>query len=454
MRRAKPEVIFAVFAVLFGLIFCALIPPLGGGNETFNFSRVVSVAYGHMLVGDISVPSGLVRLIQQAGAHFTESATLPLGYKARFVGELAVLKLDAGMPGVLAANPIAVLNPLAYMPQAAVVRAAALFGVAPLPLFYAARLTGLACAVLLTYWAIRQAPSHKYLLCAIALLPPLTFSRSTVDADQVTTALAFLFVGSVWRAIVREDAARPRELGWLAAMAFVIAQCKGAYVVLPLLVLAIPAHRFAGGRARLTWLAVLIVPGAIADAAYMLALKYSYFAGLSYHTWAGQPDPSRQLALILHDPFLYARVLARTVFATGLIPLSVLQMLGTFGPPLTLPGAVIVTLAALMGVIVVTDGTGAAVTYPKAAAWLAVLIAAAVLGIALTLLYIQWTGYAAPSVQGFQGRYLYPVLPVLMVFLRATRRDVLGIGAAGWVLALAGIGLGSASWFAVAAYYG
>jgi uncharacterized membrane protein len=48
---------------------------------------------------------------------------------------------------------------------------------------------------------------------------------------------------------------------------------------------------------------------------------------------------------------------------------------------------------------------------------LALLLFGSAALIVLTLLYLQWNGVAAPIIQGFQGRYLYPVVPLLFLFV-------------------------------------
>jgi hypothetical protein len=427
-RTERPEVIFLVLSIVFGVALCVAIPPLAGGNETFNFGRAVGVAYGNLLVGDVRVPGGLVRLIDMANAHFTESAHLPLGVSGTYFADMARVPLDASAPSVLPADPIAVLNPVAYAPQAICIRLLCLLGIRPLPIFYLARAAGMGCAILMTYLAIRLSPSHKNLCAAIALLPPLTFSRGTVDADQVTVAISLLFIASVWRAVLRTPPASAGELLQLAALGFVAGQCKSAYFLLPVLALAVPRARFQNFAVYAGWMAAIILPGMVANFAYMLALKHGYFAHASYHSWAGDADPAAQIALILHAPSRYIGVMLRTVFATPLIPLSVTQMLGTFGPPVSFPTPVTAVLAGLIGLVAITDPTARGL-YSWRARALAASIALAAVGIALTLLYIQWNGVGAPVIEGFQGRYLYPVLLLPIMSLHATRSTLFGMRA-------------------------
>jgi hypothetical protein len=449
----RPEAIFLVLSLAFGLVFCGLIPPLAGGNETFNFGRAAGIAYGRFLVGDVAVPGGLVQLLGAAKARFSEASALPLGVTWRFVHEMASIRLMAAAPAILPADPIAVLNPLAYLPQAAAIRLLCLGGCRPLAIFYAARLCGLLPAIWMTWLAIRRIPTHRYTLAAIALLPPLAFARSTVDADQLTVAAALLFAATVWRAMKRPAPATAAELGGLATLAFVVGQCKSAYFPLPLIVLAIPRARFAGRAHWLGWMAAIILPGIAANFLYMLALEHGFFAHQAYRTWAGDADPSAQLAGMLHAPVRYAGVLLRTLVLTPLVPLAIIQMLGTFGPPVSLPAAVIVCLAALALLVALADPTSQRPGYPAAARALGGAIFVAVLCIALTLLYIQWNGVGAPSIGGFQGRYLYPVLLLPLMSFHATRTDLFGVRAPALLVASGVFGLAAATLLAGWAYY-
>jgi uncharacterized membrane protein len=415
---ARPEAIFLVLSMLAGVALCVAIPPLAGGNETFNFGRAVGVAYGNLLVGDVSVPGGLVRLIDMAKAHFTETDTLPLGVTRAYFAGMARLPLDASVPAVLQADPIAVLNPIAYAPQAICIRVCCLLGIRPLASFYLARAAGLCCAILLTFLA----------------------------------AVSFLFIASVWRAALRTAPASAGEFLQLAALGFVAGQCKSAYFLLPLMALAVPRARFRGLAPYAGWMAAVILPGMIANFAYMLALKHGFFAHAAYRSWAGDADPAAQIAQMLHAPARYAWVLLRTVVATPLIPLSITQMLGTFGPPVSLPPPITALLAGLIGLVAITDPTARA-PYGWRARVLAAAIALASACIALTLLYIQWNGVGAPIIQGFQGRYLYPVLLLPVMSLHATRSAIFGVPEK-VLLAAAGVfGLGACFGTTLWAYY-
>jgi len=338
------------------------------------------------------------------------------------------------------------------LPQLAVYWLGAALGLPPLWLFLLGRCAGLFAGIGLTFIAIRRMPFHGAVLAALALLPTITFSRSTLDADQLTNGLAFFFVATVLREIVDPQPIRRRILAELAVTAFVLAQCKSAYLVLPFLALAIPASRFAGVAQKIAAGALIILPGLLAAFAWMIVLKLTFFSGLRYRTWAGEVYPDLQSAGVLRDPIAYGGVLLRTLFASPLVPESFIGLIGLFGPPVHMPVAYYVVLPLAFAGIVLADERRRSVLLPLATRLLAIAIVLAGLGMVLTLLYLQWTALGSPVIRGFQGRYLYPLLPVLLLFLPRAGRPFLGFGAKAWLAVLGTVNLVGTLWTTWATY--
>lgn len=449
----RPDLLFLTLAVPVGLVLCILIPPLGGGNETHNFERVSGIAYGQLLVGPAEVPAGIVDFIDEGFRFFHQGLDLPFSYPTAEYSTMAGIALRAEAMSVVPPNVIVVHHPFSYVPQALLVRLLAALGASPLTLFLGARIAGLLSALALTFVAIRNMPSHRYALAALALLPPIVYSRSTVDADPLTNALAFLFIAGVLRATLGGGVLPMRHLVGLAALAFVIAQCKSAYLVLPFAVLAIPARRFPSSASRWFWMAALILPGVMASLGWIVLVKHSLFAaGVNYTTWSGAVDPDAQLAWVLQHPIDYAGILLRKVFLTNFLLRVLVEMLGLFGPPVLLGPALVLPLLALFGAAILADPTKRA-KYPTALLWLGPLIVVAFTAFALTLLYVQWTALGSYTIDGFQGRYLYPLTPLLLVLMRVTpRRLAAAPGCA--LLASGAFGIVAMLWKVIWAYYG
>lgn len=449
-----PDKLFLIFALIGGLVLIALIPPLAGGNEEMNFQRATMVASGHMLVRPAALPGGIADLLDVTNRTFSEGMRPPLHYSRQQFEDVAALKLGAERPRVVEPNPIAVLNPVSYLPQAPLMAAGEAMGLSPLAIFYLGRLAGFVAGIVLTFFAIRITPVHKYGFAAVALLPPILFSRSTLDADQLTNGLAFLFLAMMMREIAAPGPIGGRNIVVLGITAFLLAQAKSAYLLLPLLSLGIPSGRFGTASQRAAACALISFPGIAASVGWMLLLKFTYFSGLQYQTWSGIVEPHQQLALILAQPLSYAAVLLHTLFGTAFIPGSIVEFFGVFGPPVRLPMLVIVALA---GLLMLSVASGERTTGALLKSWrvrfLAIAILIVTILLILTLLYLQWTRLAGPVIDGFNGRYLFPLAPLLLLLLPSAGRKLFGLSSTAWLLALGIVSLASTWWMSCWTYF-
>ena len=179
----------------------------------------------------------------------------------------------------------------------------------------------------------------------------------------------------------------------------------------------------------------------------MLLVKHTFLDGIQYGTWSGVVQPERQLAAILADPFGYVATLLRTLFGTMLIPTATIELFGVFGPPVKMPPTFIVAIAGLFAASVLS---GEKVTQPRLTArdtkLIALGIAVVTLLIILTLLYLQWTRLGGPVIHGFNGRYIYPLAPLLLLLIPLPGRPLFGVSASTW-LVLLGIISVACTWF-------
>jgi uncharacterized membrane protein len=452
--RIAPERLFLLVATLAGLILVALIP-LAGGNEELNFQRAATIAAGHLMPEPAMLPGGIADMLSITHRTFAEGRSPPFSYSREQFGEVAALKLHAELPKLVRPNPIAVLNPISYLAQAPAIALGMALGMPPLALFYLGRLAGLVAGILLTFFAIRIAPVHKHSLAAAALLPPMLFSRSTLDADQLTNGLAFLFLAITIREIAARGKLRAGTTGALATGAFLLAQAKSAYLLLPIQTLAIPLERFRSRSAKALACSIICIPGIVASAAWMLFLKQGYFTALKYRTWSGVVEPDAQVRLVLSNPFAYAGTLLHTVFGTAFIPDTIVGFLGVFGPPVMLPMALIVAIAFLLAATIIAEER---VTEPELRSWrtrsLAIAISVATVVLILTLLYLQWTRIGAPAVDGFSGRYLYPLAPLLLLAVPSTGKRIFSLSASQGLAILAMVSAFATLWMTWATYLG
>jgi uncharacterized membrane protein len=292
------------------------------------------------------------------------------------------------------------------------------------------------------------------LLAALALLPPILFSRSTLDADQLTNGVAFLFCALLAREISGDGRLPAKRVVPLLVLAAVLAQAKSAYLLLPLLSLALPASRFEGWRHRAMVIMLLTLPGILGSVAWMLVLKHGYFQGAVYVTWSGKVMPDEQMKYILSMPAQYLGVLTATIFRTPIVPRSFIELIGVFGPPVSIPMGIYPVLAVLLLAVGLSeDRVPVSNLHAASTRVLAIGIALATVLTILTLLYLQWTRFQGSVIDGFSGRYLYPLLPVAALLVRARGDRLFGLPPVKWLTLIGVLSVGTTLWVTIATYW-
>lgn len=410
-----PEHIFLLFALVFGAIYALLLPPLAGPDEYFHYQRIASVAYGYWANEEATVPSGIAQLMKTTLAYQAQGNLLP--YATAHWYELAAVPLAADQMATLTPSYMTIHSFVNYLPQAAMFRLGAALNASPLMLLYVARLTALLFSVLVTFHAIRIIPSWRYGLCALALLPPMEFYRICLSADTVTTALGLWFLACVMREVVRTDLIKRASLLRMVVLGFLLPLCKLPYMAATILSLAISRKRFSTVNAKLVWCCLIIVPGALAGLWWMESTRHGVFSGLEYDTWGGHAFPDQQLVGILAHPVAFAEVLLDTVFSLGFYADALKEMFGHFGTMAQTNFTYYGVMYMLLAIALWMDGTAVKASYSLRTKLLTIPIAGAFLLLTLAALYIHWNGVGATTIKGFQGRYIYPLLPLCLMVL-------------------------------------
>ena len=450
----KPEYLFLFFAIILGVVLVFILPPLGGNiDECYHFQRIISIAYFHVLNDQVLVPNGLIKFIKEGVSFFNPDARSPFGFSWSEWHKMATIPLDAGNLQILQPNTATYNNPFGYLPQAITMRIGLLFELSPLVLFYLARLAGLFASIFLTFLAIRKIPSHKYALCALALLPSIYSIESHLIANGITNSLAFLFIACSLRETYDDGIIKSKTIVKLAIIGIILAQCKIVYVCLLFLVLAIPKKRFSSNLSRWVSYGIIIIPSAILSLIYLIIIKKTSFAGISYHTWGGEVNPDAQVAFILSHPIEYITIFLRTIFTTSFVITSVISIFSSVAI-FDMPPFALITILYLFILAVIADiSTSKTLYYGKLGLLISAIISSFGL-ISLTLLYIQWTGVALPIIKGFQGSYLIPFLPLLLLAFPALDKPIFSVKPQIWIIFLAIFGFIMSVWEIKEGYYG
>jgi uncharacterized membrane protein len=407
---------YIAIALVAGVLFVFMVPPFFGLDEAAHFNRVYQIGHAQLFADHSgNEPGGYVpkslRGIEDRAASIRKlkgsSERSQLWERARQT-PLAGPRGFAPFPGSAVYTPIAYLSALPGYAVARVLH----FSVGGT--LIAARLTSLVAFVAIAAYAIwlLRSSKLKWLVAAASLLPVVVFQSAVITADSMVIALSLLTFSIFAKALTGREICRV-EVILLATAGILLPLAKLNYLFVSMLVLVIPGRAFKIGvpAKYVTWLKFGVV-----GIAFLACL--AWLAVLEVHggvTVNGGSNPQGQLRSLILHPWNFIGVLYQTLFHNGAFYTVdyINTMIGRLGynfvnvPVISIVSAwTVLTLAALYA--------GKELRSHKMANLIGGgLGLLAILSIFATL-YLSNTPVNHSEVVGMQGRYILPVLPLLL----------------------------------------
>jgi uncharacterized membrane protein len=462
LRRPRDRAAFVVFlalAIPIGVTFALLIPPSQVLDEESHFLRAWQLAELN-LRSDIRFdePSAMDRngavydaCVPAYIGELAEIAATPAPYSYRSFW-FDTPDCSPRRREYVITDAAVSYGPWSYPGQVAGLAIARVAG-APLPVtFFLGRLAGLAVYIGAVALALRLAPAARLAMLFVALLPSSMMSAAAYSADGVMIAGSLLAIACALR-FALDDVERPRRLlaVMVAALGFVIATKPNYMILLGLLLLVPPRHFGDRRRGQVLLCAAGLAIAAFAAAWYVIG-KGAPTAELFY---AGV-DPGEQTRSLVGDPLGFLDDVWDTLFSYPYEVFFLRGWVGIYGmqrsgrpeiPPLLPVPFVFVALAVLVVAIVVEAGSRRELD-TRARWWRGSVSAAiSVLGpvSVFAAAFLLWTAPGAPFIEGVQGRYMLPFVPMAAAGLALTHhRSNLAVtsravGVTCFVLAIASI---------------
>lgn len=429
----------AATAFLTALTFVFLTPPFQVPDEVSHYWRARALAIGRAggVARDGRVGSSIPHDAKTLVA--TTWDTLPEGvrYDRNRLAAAGRLKAER-KPYTFMRIPSVVYTPVPYLPQSLMAVITDALHVRPLIAFYLGRLSLLLFTAIVAIASLRIAGERRWLLLPVICSPMTLYLVASYSGDAITIAVALLMTALIVRAADRRDEAMStRELFMLAGAAALLIMCK-AYAPLTILAFAIPLGRLRHGRQRA--MALLLVLALLLP----LAVAHHFAAWARSQHRDSTVDITLQQRVVTHDPIRYVRVAIGDLEENG--EGYVRAAIGRLGwLDIGLPSWIYWSYGAATVWI-------AFALIPQTSALLRVLalLVFVVMAAAIQLSqYLSWTAVGAAHIEGVQGRYFLPVVPLLLIAL-ASRRSALRSAWAEWLPVLAFI---AADGVAIAAVY-
>lgn len=449
-RHWETEQIFAAAGISLGLMFLFVLPPLSAPDEVSHYisayqlsshilGKPSNAADGRVLVrardGFIEDLGGVMAADgsglkdrgdgqSQDGAEESRKAVV-LGQELteaayRSIHDHALNPGDEKGSWVSYQPPVRT-TPLAYVPQAIGLALARVTGLGGIGLLYMGRLFNLLFFTAMGVLTIRRMPFGKGVMAGVYLLPMTLHLAASFSYDVMIISLSGYFAAVCLHLAYKARRVRVRDVVILALVIGVMGPCKMVYGMIAGFCLLIPVKKF-GGWKKWTTGAVAVLGSFAASMVLVNSRTVAMYteASQGYIPWAGEAGYT--FAQLIHNPLLVFRMCYNTLAYQGETLFSGMMgaALGNMDPVLNTPFVVILGLTAILLLLALKKPGEELAMSMGNRAWIWFL-SFLCLGALMFSMLLAWTPVSSRVIEGVQGRYLLPLLPMFLLTLKNNR---------------------------------
>ncbi|KJU85094.1 conserved hypothetical protein, membrane [Candidatus Magnetobacterium bavaricum] len=432
---------FVFLAGCFGVILLFLIPPFQSPDEYAHFYRAYQISEGRMVaeINDDYIGGYLPESFLITAMGLSKRIPYPLAIGVSIVNPnfnknekltlsdfkpLLKLPVNSQRRIFLSFQNTTSYSPIPYLPHQLGFMIGRLFNFSPILLFYAARACNLLIWICVVFIAIKTVPILKWVFFLLALNPMSLFIASTLSADAFTNAISYLVIAVFVRYAYDDNKEiNIKDILIIFTLSALLSLSKQAYYLILFLFLLIPINKMKTVKdkkyGRIKYLSVFI---ALITVNLLLVMSWSSIVRdivmipFSYST---NISPHQQMSFILSHPLTYCRTIFNTFFIERHFYLY--QIIGVFGWLDTpMPASIVYSYCLLLVTLSFVDRDKRYVI-PKVKKILIFTIMMSTILAIITIGYLFWVPVGADSINGIQGRYFLPVLPLLMLLLYNTK---------------------------------
>ena len=417
MRKCRIELLFAVLALVFGVVFLVITPPFQIADEPAHYYRAYQVSQFEFVSQ---------RIGNEVGGYVPKSILITAEAVSQNIARHPENKQDVDKIISLLGQPLDGANkefvafagavqysPVVYVPQAIGIIIGQAFNGSPLVLLYLGRFMNLICWILICFMAIRMLPVDKKVWVLLLLMPMSIFQAASLSADAVTNALAVLATALALKyAYGKDKSLDQKALITLFAVFILLSLCKQVYIPMVLLFLLIPQSKIG---TRLKYISVFIslfVFCVAASAIWMLVIK-----DLSAPIREGT-SMMGQINYILSNPLGFLWIMAKSIAINA--PRYVASCIGAIGwggKIFPIPFYFAYFIAVMLFAAISDDGV---IVGWQDKMKILVAIVSVVFLIELAL-YLTWMPVGAQIIEGVQGRYFIPITFMATLLLQNSK---------------------------------
>lgn len=429
IKKEGPSIVFVFIALTAGLVFVKNVGTLVGPDMlSAHYKAALATATGQVFKDPIEIEYGKRHLIQGEEKYFLSGGKDCNG--GAFVSHIVddpfvsdkknacVREHDKQLSENKIAETDAILQyPIfAYMPQGLALAIGMGVDMEPVYAQTLARVFNLVVYIAIILIAIRLVGKGKWLITTIAVLPTSLFLASSMSADAMNIAWSFLFVAYVLKLYTQNETATRKQSVILMSLGLGLFVLKIAYAPLLLLIFALGGKVLSHRRAAIVFFGTSLIGSVL------------------YLVWSSQWSSLNAMVDVSNNFQAVLNNLLATITGIALNVLHVPVLLLEMQEPMY----GILAIAIFMLIARGLRGTKPAdptrlfdLLSLYRLQFLALFAAVFIFAITYAALLITWTDLSIHgflNIQGFQGRYVLPALPLLLTLYYLPQKQEIGEG--------------------------
>ncbi|MDD3192690.1 MAG: DUF2142 domain-containing protein [Oscillospiraceae bacterium] len=416
-RKKKPlEYAFAMVALLLGLVSNIVFPTFSIPDEPNHFNTAYH--YSNMLLGQEgnTVPPMVKRSEDiRVMSGFSTNPTKE-NYGNYF--EPYDFFVDQEGQALESKDTTAVSYPFwGYLPQIVGLALSRLLCLGTLPMLFLSRLLSSCVYVGLTFLAIRKTPVGKLVFCIGGLLPMTLHLSASFSFDTMCIGLSFLLTAWLLQLIYQKKQVDRKDIWGCAILTLLLAPCKLVYLVLIFMCVLIPWSKMGEKKKKWKICAVWSLLSVISAGLFYLQIIINTVQKGSQDMLAS--DNGYSLTWILNHLGEAVGILIRTVvektnfYVNSLVGSS----LGWLDTSIHQYWVWILIVCLFLSVFPTEQEKEAIIPTVRQKIWILLVVSAGIL-LAILTMFVSWTSFGSTVVNGVQGRYFIPFLPLILLLFR------------------------------------
>ena len=277
---------------------------------------------------------------------------------------------------------------------------------------YLARLFNTTIFLILGYYSIKLIPFGKKVLGVILFLPMMLQQGVSVSADSFINSITMFYIAYVLKKAIDDEKINIKQMILITIMSIIISISKITYVPIIGICFLFITKKNMSKKAKSIFIPIVIISSIVAALGYYVFMQqYPSSQATKIYLETNNVNQAEQIKNIIHNPKIVVKVLINSILGNEYIEQMIGISLGWLDIGIN---SMYITLFLILLVLspFLDKNEKQLEKWQKIWIWLISIAAYCLVFIAL---YIGWSPVGSLVVLGVQGRYLLPILPLVLL---------------------------------------